>query len=344
MHTKRYVLALVIAAVAFAMPNYQGTTGLFRTISADNGSAGTFGLGFYMRGFTEERLATTTGDPIGDGLVGDSARYGGGDIGLSLGYAPADWFSFNVAGVFYGDGIDYSGTDTNRASTGFGDTKVGLKFSFGPENVNYGLYTFVSIPTGTDRDVSNVSEVGDYPIFNQAYSNPGGLFRYFSSDGFDVGAVGLFTAKSGLVHFDLNLGYVLQNAKGGGLRNNASIYNAALSIHAAGIIPFVEVSGIDYSGKDQFFTFMDDSLFGPNQVYITPGVSFRPSKNSTSISRSTYVPGKEKTNAFFRLRRPIVSTSRPGGELHRPGQQFSASTTLPILCQKCSWVILQAKC
>jgi len=280
MHTKRYVLALAIAAVAFAMPNYQGTMGLFRTISADNGSAGTFGLGFYLRGFTEERLATTTGDPVGNGLVGDSARYGGGDVGLSIGYAPADWFSFNVAGSYHGDGIDYSGTDTNRASVGFGDTKVGLKFSFGPQNIKYGLYGFVSIPTGSDRDLSEVGTVvEDYPIFNDAYTNPGGLFRYFSSDGFDIGAIGLFTAKTGLLHLDLNLGYVFQNAEGGGLRNNASIYNAALSIHAAGIIPFVEISGIDYSGTDQFFTFMDDSLWGPNQVYITPGVSFRPSKN-----------------------------------------------------------------
>jgi outer membrane protein OmpA-like peptidoglycan-associated protein len=280
MHTKRYVLVLVIAAVAFAMPNYEGTMGLFRTISADNGSAGTFGLGFYLRGFTEERLASTTGDPIGDGLVGDSARYGGGDVGLFLGYAPADWLSFNVAGSYHGDGIDYSGTDTNRASIGFGDTRVGLKFSFGPENIKYGLYSFVSIPTGADRDLSDVGTVvEDYPIFNEAYTNPGGLFRYFTSDGFDIGAIGLLTAKTGLLHVDLNFGYVFQNAEGGGLRNNASIYNAALSIHSAGIIPFVEISGIDYSGKDEFFTFMDDSLYGPNQVYITPGISFRPSKN-----------------------------------------------------------------
>ena len=280
MHLKRYVLILVIAAVAFAMPNYKGTMGLFRTISADNGSAGTFGLGFYMRGFTEERLATTTGDPIGDGLVGDSARYGGGDVGLFLGYAPADWFSFNVAGVYHGDGIDYTDTDTNRASIGFGDTEVGLKFSFGAENFKYGLYGFASIPTGADRDISEVGTVvEDYPIFNEAYTNPGGLFRYFSSDAFDIGAIGLITAKTGLLHLDLNFGYVFRNAEGGGLRNNASIYNAALSIHTAGIIPFVEVSGVDFSGKDQFFTFLDDSLWGPNEVYVTPGVSFRPSKN-----------------------------------------------------------------
>ncbi len=280
MQMKRYVLLLTIASLAIAMPNYEGTMGLFRTISADNGSAGTFNFGFYLRGFKEDHLATSPIDTFSAGLLGTDATYGGGDFGFSMGYAPADWFSFNIASVFYGDGIDYKDTDTNRASIGFGDTKLGLKFNFGQENIKYGLYTFVSFPLGSDRDISNLgNEIEDYPIFNAAYTNPGGLFRYFSSDGIDFGGVGLFTAKSGNFQFDLNLGYVFRNAEGGGLRNNASIYNVALSLHTPGIIPFVELSGIDFSGKDQFFTFFDDSLFGPNQVYITPGVSFRPSKN-----------------------------------------------------------------
>lgn len=280
MHIQRYVLVLVIAVLAFAMPNYEGTMGLFRTISADNGSAGTLGLGFYLRGFMEDRLATTTGDEFGDSLVGDSATYGGGDIGFYLGYAPADWFSFNVSSVFYGDGIDYSGTGTNRASIGFGDTKIGLKFNFGGSNIKYGLYGFGSIPTGEDRDITAVgTEVKDYPIFNAAYTNPGGLFRYFSSDALDFGGVALLTAKTGMLQLDLNLGYLLRNPENGGLRDNATIYNAALSLHTPGIIPFVELSALDYSGKDQILTIRDDSLWGANQVYITPGVSFRPSKN-----------------------------------------------------------------
>jgi len=271
---------LVAASLMFAMPNSEGTMGLFRTISADNGSAGTFGFGFYLRGFKEDHLATSPIDTFSTSLLGTDVTYGGGDFGFSIGYAPADWFSFNIASVFYGDGIDYKDTDTNRASIGFGDTKLGLKFNFGQENIKYGLYTFVSFPLGSDRDISALgSEVEDYPIFNAAYTNAGGLFRYFSSGGIDFGGVGLFTARTGMFQFDLNLGYVFRNAEGGGLRNNASIYNAALSLHTAGIIPFVELSAIDYSGKNKFFTIFDDSLFGANPVYITPGVSFRPSKN-----------------------------------------------------------------
>lgn len=277
---KKYVLLLVIASLALAMPNHEGTKGLFRTISADNGSAGTFGFGFYVRGFMEDRIFDTPddGDVFTNSLLGDSATYGGGDIGLNMGYALTDWFSFNVATVYYGDGIDSKDTDTSRASTGFGDTKLGLKFSFGNDPINYGLYTFVSFPTGADRDVSAM-ELGDYPIFNAAYSNSGGVFRYFSSGNIDYGAMALFTTKMGMFQFDLNAGYVLRNGENGGFRDNATIYGAALSYHTPGIIPFIELSGTDYSGKDQFITFTDDSLWGSNAVYLTPGVSFRPSKN-----------------------------------------------------------------
>lgn len=276
MQIKKYVLILTVASLAFAMPNYEGTMGLFRTISAENGSAGTFNFGFYLRGFKEDRIVDTPLDAAY--ILGDSATYGGGDIGLNIGYAPTDWFSFNVSTVYYGDGIDSKDTDTSRASTGLGDTKLGLKFNFGNAPVYYGLYTFVSFPTGADRDVS-VLESSSYPIFNDAYSNPGGVFRYFSSDNIDYGAVGLFTAKMGAVQFDLNAGYLLRNGENGGFRDNATLYGAALSYHTAGIIPFIELSGIDYSGKDKFITFTDDSLWGYNQVYLTPGVSFRPSKN-----------------------------------------------------------------
>jgi outer membrane protein OmpA-like peptidoglycan-associated protein len=276
---KKYVLLLAIASVAFAMPNYDGTMGLLHTVSADNGSAGMFQLGLYLRGFTENRDADPTGDAIGNGLAGTPATYGGGEFIFNLGYAPADWFSFNVSGGYYGDGIDYEDTDTNRASVGFGDTKVGLKFNFGSEDIMGGLYTWVSFPTGTDRDISAVGNVvEDYPIFNEAYTNPGGLFRYFSSDAVDFGGMALFTARTGVLQFDLNLGYLFRNAGEGGGESNAAVFGTALSLQTEGVIPFVELSGIDY-GHGGFWTAEGDSAWGPNPVYFTPGISFRPSKN-----------------------------------------------------------------
>ncbi len=265
-------LGLLLFAVAFvfAHPTFEATHGLLRTISADNGSAGHFHAGFYFRGIYETRDTTR--------IVGDStgeANHGAGDIFFGLGYAITDNVSFNIASSFHGDGVDYLDTDYNRASTGFGDTKVGLKLGFGSEKVKAGLYSFVSFPTGEDRGETE-DELSSYPIFNDAYANPGGVFRYFSSDAIDYGAVGLLTIKTGNMTADLNLGYVLRNKEGGGLRNNASILNAALSWDLGGVVPFIELSEIDYCGKDQFFTFTDDSIFGANPVFITPGISFRP--------------------------------------------------------------------
>lgn len=275
---KYLVVLFAIASCVFAMSNINGTMGVIRAISADNGSAGTFHFGFHARGFYENRTADGVGDSISESWAGTDAAYGGGEIYGFLGYALTDWFSFNVGTAFLGDGIDYEGNADNRASTGFGDTEVGLKFGFGGEHLMYGLYTMLNIPTGADRDISALV-YGDYPIFNAAYSNPGGVYRYFSTDGFDIGMLGLFTYRQGIMDFDLNLGYVLRNAEGGGLRNNASIYNAAITLNAGAVAPFVELSGIDFSGKDKIITFTDDSLFGPNEVYITPGLSFRPSDN-----------------------------------------------------------------
>ena len=269
MKIRSLCLLLTVATLIYAHPNFEASYGLIRSISADNGSAGHFHTGFYLRAFTEKREATLYNDSTGE------AVHGGGDIFFGFGYSITDYLSFNVSSAYHGDGVDWEETDYNRASTGFGDTKVGLKLGLGSKTIKYGLYPFVSIATGHDRGPIDTTKLASYPIFNDAYANPGGVFRYFSSGGTDYGAIGLLTLRTGAMIVDLNLGYVLRN-KAGGLRSNASIYNAALSWDLGDVVPFIEMSGIDYSGKDQLITFADDSVFGPNEVYITPGVSFRP--------------------------------------------------------------------
>lgn len=294
---KYIVLLLVIASFVFAMPNIYGTMGLIKSITADNGSSGTFDFGFYARGYYIKRVATSTGDSIGNAWAGTDAKYGAGDIGLLIGYSFTDWLALNAAWVYLGEGIDYEGTDDNRASIGLGDTKIGLKLNTNGEIYKYGLYTFVSIPTGDDRDLGSLS-VEDYPIFNVCYKNDGGVFRYYSSDGFDIGAVGLFTAQAGKVRFDLNLGYVFANAEGGGMRDNYSIYNAAVSMDGGWIVPFVEISGIDYPDGDDFFTITGDSLWGANPVYITPGLSLTPGDFAITFAYDIRGWEGENTRAF----------------------------------------------
>jgi outer membrane protein OmpA-like peptidoglycan-associated protein len=91
---------------------------------------------------------------------------------------------------------------------------------------------------------------------------------------------------SKLMTVDLNLGYVDQNKNDDrmGWENNYTIYRAAVSWHLGFVTPFVEIGGIDYSGKDRLFTFFEDSLYGPNTVYITPGLSFRPGPLSINLA------------------------------------------------------------
>lgn len=290
MKKQHYIVLFAVTSFVFAHPNIEASHGLFRSISADNASAGHFHAGFFLRGFYETREAALVGDSTGE------ARHGGGDIFFGFGYSITDYLSFNVASSYHGDGVDYTDSEYNRASTGFGDTKIGLKLSLGKPNVKFGLYPYISVPTGNDRGPTD-EEMSSYPIFNDAYGNEGGVFRYFSSGATDYGAVGLFTLKTGIMTVDLNLGYVFRN-KEGGLRSNASIYNAALSWDLGGVTPFIEVSEIDFNGKDQFFTFTDDSTFGVNAVYITPGISFRPGHFNINLAVDIRFLEGENDRAF----------------------------------------------
>ncbi len=209
----------------------------------------------------------------GEDTTGE-ANVGGGDLYFGLGYAVTDFFAFNIATAFYGDGVDYTSSQYSRSSLGFGDTKVGLLFGFDKGNLSYGANIFASFPTGQDRSIA--LEEKDYPFIGNTYANNGGVFRYFSSGGIELGIIGLFSVKSGIMTLALNGGYAERNLGGElGLRDNATYYNAALSFDLGTFVPFIEISGIDYSGKDKIFTFLDDSVFGPNPVYITPGVNIK---------------------------------------------------------------------
>jgi len=141
MKIRSLCILLAVATLIYAHPNFEASYGLIRTISADNGSAGHFHTGFYLRGFSEKREAALVGDSTGE------AVHGGGDIFFGFGYSITDYLSFNVSSSYHGDGVDYEETDYNRASIGFGDTKVGLKLGFGGETIKYGLYPFQSLTT-----------------------------------------------------------------------------------------------------------------------------------------------------------------------------------------------------
>ncbi len=277
---KRNIITLfVVIALCTAYSNNQGAYGLFRTESAWNGGAGHFHIGWFARYFTETRDVAIIGEPAGE------AVHGGGDMFFGLGYAITDNLAFNIATSLHGDGVNYTATDYNRASLGWGDTKLDLKLSLGKENFAWAIGPVLSLPTGSDRGTSLTQR--NYPIFGEAYGNDGGVFRYFSSGAIDYGVLMGLSFKSKMMTLDLNGGYIDKNKNDDemGWRNNYTIYRAALSWDLGKITPFIEVGGIDFCGEDQFFTFIDDdAIFGANEVYYTPGISFRPGRFSLNLA------------------------------------------------------------
>ncbi|MGQ9817958.1 MAG: OmpA family protein [bacterium] len=273
------LIICAIAALCAGYSNSEGAYGLFRTESAWNGGAGHFHIGWFVRGFSETRDVAIIGDSTGE------ASHGGGDMFFGLGYAITDNLALNIASAIHGDGVNYTDSEYNRASVGWGDTKLGLKLSLGSEKFAWSIGPVLSLPTGADR--STTIEQKNYPIFGDAYGNDGGVFRYFSSGAIDYGVLTGISIKSKLMTLDLNGGYIDKNKNDDkyGWRINYTISRAALSWNLGKVVPFIEVGGIDYSGKDQYFTFLDDdSIFGPNEVYYTPGISIRPGRFSINLA------------------------------------------------------------
>uniref|UniRef100_A0A7C4TCE6 OmpA-like domain-containing protein n=1 Tax=candidate division WOR-3 bacterium TaxID=2052148 RepID=A0A7C4TCE6_UNCW3 len=277
---KNNLIALCVLVVLCAgYSNNQGAYGFFRSETAWNGGAGHFHIGWFMRGFSEIRDVAIVGEQTGE------ATHGGGDMFFGLGYAITDNLALNIASSIHGDGVNYTDSDYNRASMGWGDTKLGLKLSLGSEKFAWSIGPVLSLPTGSDR--STALEQKNYPIFGEAYGNDGGVFRYFSSGAIDYGFVTDVSLKSKLMTLDLNGGYIDRNKNDDemGWRNNYTIYRAALSWNLGKVVPFIEVGGVDYCGEDKFFTFIDDDqIFGANEVYYTPGISFRPGRFSLTLA------------------------------------------------------------
>ncbi len=276
---RNLMILCTIVALCAGYSNNQGAYGLFRTESAWNGGAGHFHVGWFVRGFSETRDVAIVGDSTGE------ATHGGGDMFFGLGYAITDNLALNISSSFHGEGVNYTDSEYNRASMGWGDTKMALKLSLGTGNFAWSIGPMISLNTGSDRSTTFTQK--NYPIFGDAYGNDGGVFRYFSSGAIDYGGLMGISFKSKLMTLDLNGGYIDRNKNDDemGWRNNYTIYRAALSWNLGKITPFIEVGGIDYSGEDQFFTFIDDDeIFGANEVYYTPGISIRPGRFSINLA------------------------------------------------------------
>ncbi|MGQ9534020.1 MAG: hypothetical protein ACUVTF_02145 [bacterium] len=142
------LIICAIAALCAGYSNSEGAYGLFRTESAWNGGAGHFHIGWFVRGFSETRDVAIIGDSTGE------ASHGGGDMFFGLGYAITDNLALNIASAIHGDGVNYTDSEYNRASVGWGDTKLGLKLSLGSEKFAWSIGPVLSLPTGADRSTT----------------------------------------------------------------------------------------------------------------------------------------------------------------------------------------------
>ena len=288
----KMVLVLCAAVMVFAYSNLEGGYGLLRNESADNGSAGHFHIGLYMRGFGETREVALVGDSTG------RAAHAGGDIFLGLGYAFTNNVAFNIGTSYHGDGVNWENSSYNRASIGFGDTKIALKFTVGSPNCKWALNPYLTLPTGADRTSTLTQK--NYPIFGEAWGNDGGVFRYFSTGALDYGLNLLSSLKFGKLTLDLNLGYLDRNSGNDywGLANNQTMYRGALSYDLGGVTPFVEVGAVDYNGEDNLITIFKDEVWGANESYITPGLSFRTGHFAINLAADIRGFDGENTNPF----------------------------------------------
>jgi outer membrane protein OmpA-like peptidoglycan-associated protein len=250
----RYLwLFLAIPFSLLGNPTHTGTKGLLNIVSADNEGVGHLQYIINLKGAT--------------GGVSDTNRWATGDFELGLGFSFRDYFSFNVTSLYLVDGLDGEGT-SNTLSYGFGDTKLGFKFTptyFFREYLggfDFGIYPLVSFCTGDKWEPSGNS-LDTLSLLVQKYEyypKKGGLFRFFSRGKLDYGIKALFSyrvAAENPVGIHINLGYLTHNKS----EKNELSYGTGVEFNYANFTPFVEITRSEGVSK--------------RAIYISPGIMTR---------------------------------------------------------------------
>jgi len=281
---------LLTGQVALAGPSIYGPKGLFRVLSADPESRGTFSMNIHLLGFSQPQdtgYIETTGDTI-HGRASDS--YGAGDLYFSLSYAVFDIWSLYYGATLMGDAIDtdnpsqrteyptgnYLGYD-NRRSIGLGDMQVGTKLTWpllpreAEAKLFLGLGAFASFPTGAKWKLDTVNDTTAWRSMDigSILENQGGVLRYFSSNGIDGGGRLLFTFQTPgevPVLFHTNVGYIYRSFAPEMIANQL-VAGFGTEVQVGYIAPFIEVS------TEQWIHDSEDSL-GSDPIRISPGIRF----------------------------------------------------------------------
>jgi len=137
------LLCVVMISITMAQPTFWGTSGLLRTVSADNFGKGYLTISAHANYFQTNLTAQT--------LEGSGASYTQRNANgyLSAAFAPLHFLEISggISGLLVSDKEVYGNDPTQF---GFGDTYSGLKASYSPWDwVIFGGYGYVTWPTGS---------------------------------------------------------------------------------------------------------------------------------------------------------------------------------------------------
>lgn len=307
------LLVLLLAQFCSAAPSMYGPKGLFRVITADPEDMGSFSMNLHI--FATQPSVDTgyvTSDTVDTFPAGAIDGYGQATILVNMSYAILDVWSLYYGGQFTGDAVEtenigqrsrypigpYMGYD-NRRSIGLGDMQVGTKLTWpllsseSGTKVLLGLDAFVSFPTGTKRDTVLTQSGGDI------LENQGGVFRFFSSNGYDGGGRLLFTFRSPgetPVLFHTNVGYIYRTLVPE-MKANQLTAGFGTEVQIGYITPFIEVTTEQWIHDSE-------EIYGNPPIRISPGIRFSTpvglaidlggdfrvsSENTTPIDEESYV-------------------------------------------------------
>ncbi len=221
------------------------------------------------------RVQPASGIPGGGfsiGLIGrgfsytsdfDDSTYTGGSARFSLEYALIDGFSIIASLPLYADMFG------DESKYGMGDAQIGIRYSIADI---VSIAPFVLTGTGQDK----------------------GLFRYYTSGAVDGGVDIALSLNMGNIRFTGGGGYVYHGVKREPDNPDEYVGRIGVTLDLENIKPFVEFVGRDQGGFGE-----DNSDFGPDIAYITPGVSFNPTPTLSlllavdigiDLGKSDYLP------------------------------------------------------
>ncbi len=267
------ILALSLMLALSAAPSIQTSSGALHAITALNkASRLTFSMHTYgsVKDFSTQYIM----------LNGDTNyaydTYGMLDMHYGMAYTFTKWLELSVYGTLKADAYKLDPDAQQRpvgnyVSYGMGDTYVGMKFTtnglFGSTDAaDIGVYGYYSLNTGDLP--TNTYSPGSFSSINYNKKD-GGIFRFFSNNSRDYGALGIISFKTKTqvpMMIDINGGYARRTINPNISSANYWIYNAAYSVDFGTFIPFVEFTGHKYIGA----TYFENKYI----VYVSGGVRF----------------------------------------------------------------------